>query len=129
MSSVQPARGAVLPMWGEMTQPLDQALHSLDDAGPRLSKSRLLAYRPCERRRWLDIHRRNLLGVSVPQCRGRRPVGRQAATTTLTDASASANASAFGGSASVINTSISRSPQAWTSERFPNLLASHSRMT
>jgi hypothetical protein len=53
VSSVQPARGAVLPMWGEMTQPLDQALHSLDDAGPRLSKSRLLAYRPCERRLWL----------------------------------------------------------------------------
>ena len=32
-----------------------------------LSKSRLLAYRQCERRLWLEIHRRDLLVVSAQQ--------------------------------------------------------------
>jgi len=50
-----------------MTKPLDQALHSWDDAVPRLSKSRLLAYRQCERCLWLEIHRRDLIEVSAQQ--------------------------------------------------------------
>ena len=32
-----------------------------------LSKSRLLAYRQCERRQWLEIHRRDLIEVSAQQ--------------------------------------------------------------
>ena len=32
-----------------------------------LSKSRLLAYRQCERRLWLEIHRRDLIEVSAQQ--------------------------------------------------------------
>jgi hypothetical protein len=35
--------------------------------GFKLSKSRLLAYRQCERRLWLEIHRRDLIEVSVQQ--------------------------------------------------------------
>ena len=33
----------------------------------RLSKSRLLAYRQCPRRLWLEIHRRDLLEVTAAQ--------------------------------------------------------------
>ena len=32
-----------------------------------LSKSRLLAYRQCERRQWLEIHRRDLIEVSAQE--------------------------------------------------------------
>jgi hypothetical protein len=37
------------------------------DDGFKLSKSRLLAYRQCERRLWLEIHRRDLIEVSAQQ--------------------------------------------------------------
>lgn len=51
------------------------------------------------------------------------------ATRTLTEASAKAKESAGGGGASVIRISTSCSAHAFTNERFPNLLASQSKMT